>query len=51
MKKQNPVAKELRTSKFRKRVVEDKREKKMQIYKDHLLRDFLKEYSPKGKVT
>ena len=51
MKKQNPVAKELRTSKFRKRVVEDKREKKMKIYKDQLLRDFLKEYGPQGKVT
>jgi len=51
MKKQNPVAKELRTPKFRKRVVEDKREKKMQIYEDRLLRDFVKEYGPKGKVT
>ena len=51
MKKHNPVAQELRTPKFRKRVVEDKREKKEQINKDRLLRDFLKEYGPKGKVT
>ena len=51
MKKQNPVAKELRTSKFRKRVVEDKREKKMQIYKDQLLRDFLKTNGPTGKIN
>ena len=51
MKKRNPVAQELRTPKFRKRVVEDKREKKVKEYKDNLLRDFLKEYGPKGKVT
>ena len=51
MKKHNPVAQELRTPKFRKRVVEDKREKKVQEYKDLLLRDFLKKYGPKGKVT
>ena len=43
MKIRNPVAQELRTPKFRKRVVEDKREKKEQINKDRLLRDFLKE--------
>jgi len=51
MKKRNPVAKELRTPKYQKRVVEDKREKKMQIYKDRLLRDFLKEYGPTGKIN
>ena len=51
MKKRNPVAKELRTPKFRKRVVEDKREKKMQIYKDQLLRDFLKTNGPTGELT
>ena len=49
MKKRNPVAKELRTPKFRKRVVEDKREKKMQIDKDRLLQDFLN--GPQGKIN
>ena len=51
MKKRNPVAQELRTPKYQKRVVEDKREKKMKIYKDRLLRDFLKEYGPTGKIN
>jgi len=51
MKKRNPVAQELRTPKFRKRVVEDKREKKDKQYTAVTLGDFLKEYGPKGKVT
>ena len=38
MKKQNPVAKELRTSKFRKRVVEDKRKKIEKKYIAKLLK-------------
>ena len=51
MKKQNPVAKELRTSKVRKRVVEDKRKKIEKEYTANDLAEFTRDYGPKGKVT
>jgi hypothetical protein len=50
MKKRNPVAQELRTPKFRKRVVEDKRNKKEGKYSMKELSDLLKTHGPKGKV-
>jgi hypothetical protein len=50
MKKRNPVAKELRTPKFRKRVVEDKRNKKESRYTLKELSDLLKTHGPQGKV-
>ena len=50
MKKRNPVAQELRTPKFRKRVVEDKRNKKEGKHSMKELSDLLKTHGPKGKV-
>ena len=49
MKKRNPVAKELRTPKYHKRVVKDKRNKKDSQYTSKELIDFLN--GPEGKIN
>ena len=50
MKKKNPIAKELRTPKYQKRIVEDKRNKKDSQYTMKELADFLKTNGPTGKI-
>ena len=51
MKKKNPIAKELRTPKYQKRIVEDKRNKKDSQYTMKELADFLKTNGPIGKIN
>ena len=51
MKKKNPVAKELRTPQYQKRVVKDKRNKKDSQYTMKELQDFLKTNGPTGKLN
>ena len=51
MKKKNPIAKELRTPKYQKRIVEDKRNKKDSQYTMKELADFLKTNGPTGKIN
>ena len=49
MKKRNLVAKELRTPKYQKRIVKDKRNKKDSQYTSKELIDFLN--GPEGKIN
>jgi len=49
MKKRNPIAKELRTPKYQKKIVEDKRNKKDSQYNMKELQDFLN--GPEGKIN
>jgi hypothetical protein len=51
MKKRNPVAQELRSPKYQKRIVKDKRNKKDSQYTMKELQDFLKTNGPTGKIN